>query len=115
LLERTLYPQKIHLTGKVLLLGLISPLVATGQLLPRDGKYVDIVNPVFQINGKEVSPETARILVQRFNPILDIEQDLALHRYFNLSNVEIGEDVLTLTGKITVPTDERPPTTDQRK
>lgn len=95
--------KQISITGQLKILGSFSPFSASGGLIARDGRYVAILNPFFEINGGHVSDATTALLLKQFNPILDIEKDLGLGTFFTLRNVEVGEGVVTIQGSITLP------------
>jgi hypothetical protein len=98
---------QLALRGRASLLGINAPFSATANLVVRDGRYVDFAQPSFFVNNVPASEQVQALLLARFNPILDIEDDLGLRGFLMLKTVSVGTDSLTVSGTITVPVGER--------
>ena len=94
---------KVAISGKLLLFGAQSPFLATGDLVPRDGRYVDLMNPIVEMNGKPLAPAFVANVLKQINPVLDIAVDLGLSGYLTLNSVSIGHDSVTVHGLATIP------------
>lgn len=99
----TLLPGRAQLNAEVLLFGVRSQIEARGRLAVLEGRYILIVDPLLRVNGKETTPQFAQAALKPFNPILDIEKDLGLGGFVTVEDVEIGEGILTVRGRATVP------------
>lgn len=93
---------RVRLEGDINLLGVRSHLLAEGRLDHREGRYVDVVDAILLVNRSPIPEDTARALLRRFNPILDLEADLGLGRVFAISALEIGDGVLVMRGPFVI-------------
>lgn len=93
----------VILSGKLSLFSGLSAFTAAGRLSPRGGRYIDLIDPTVEIDGKPLDTASAVALLKTINPVLDSEKDLHLGGFFRLSHVEIGEGVLSIRGTATVP------------
>lgn len=93
----------VYVSGKVLLFGGPTPFTATGRLIERDGRYVEITDPLVQLRGVTVSQETAGRFVQQINPVLDIVNDLGLEGYFRITAVQLQRGIAIIRGGVTIP------------
>lgn len=98
---------RLQLNGRASLFGINAPFSATANLVIRDGRYVDFAQPSFSVNNAPASESVQALLLARFNPILDIEDDLGLRGFFVIKTIQIGADSLTLSGSITIPVGEK--------
>ena len=69
----------------------------------REGRYVDLTDASIRLNGAESSPQAVERTLKSVNPVLDLEKDLALGRYFYAREVIAGEGTLTVRGTATIP------------
>ncbi len=100
--------RKLYLSGRVRLFAGPVPLIASGRLVPREGRYLDLADPVFMLNNAPVSPALAALILRQINPVLDVERDLNLGRSFQLTEAAIGDTGLILRGQATIPVAEEP-------
>jgi len=94
---------KVVISGKILLFGAQSPFVAVGELVDRDGRYVDLTRTSVDLNGQPLSPEVAANMLKQINPVLDIAADLDLAEYLKISHVSIGASDITVFGQASIP------------
>lgn len=94
---------KVIIRGKANVLGSSLDITATGELLPREGRYLDLRKPEITLNGKPLSETSTESILKNLNPILDLERDVNLGRYFILSSVEIDTNAIVIHGTATVP------------
>jgi hypothetical protein len=98
---------KVVISGNLLLFTGPTAFHATGDLLPRGGRYLDLVNPEIRLSGSPLTPEAAASLLKGINPVLDVESDLGLGGYFTITQVEIREGFVLARGSATIPLDIR--------
>jgi hypothetical protein len=94
---------KVVISGRILLLGAQSPFVAIGELVERDGRYVDLTRTSVDLNGKPLAPEVAASMLKQINPVLDIATDLDLADYLKITHVSIGAAEITVFGQASIP------------
>ncbi len=93
----------VTISGKLSLFTGLSPFSASGTLVPRAGRYIDLENPTVVIDGKLLDPVAAQNLLKSINPVLDSDQDLKLGGFFRLSRVEVTAGLLSIQGTAKVP------------
>ena len=98
-----LNPGQVILSGKTSILGLKLPFQVTGHLIQRDARYIDLIAEQILINGIRVMPQTAQSLVDKINPVLDINTDLGLNGIFTINDVSVDTEFITIRGLITFP------------
>ncbi|HLK61006.1 MAG TPA: LmeA family phospholipid-binding protein [Chthonomonadaceae bacterium] len=94
---------KLTIQGKLNLLGGETPFSAVGFLAPREGRYLDFLEPELTLNGKPASPEFTAGVLKQLNPVLDTERDLHLNGFFTLTRVELTDDSIVIKGEASVP------------
>ena len=94
---------RVTITGKLSLFTGLSPFSVSGTLSPRADRYIDLVDPSVEIDGKPLDATAAQNLLKTINPVLDSELDLKLGGFFRLSRVEITPGALSIHGTATVP------------
>lgn len=102
----SLAPGVVHLSATVSLLGTSSRVEAVGRLAPRDGRHVDVSDAAMKINGKEAAPGFVQTVLRNLNPIVDADKDLGLGAYVFVTDVEVGEGIVTLRGQAHLPGSE---------
>ncbi len=102
-LNISLQPEHVLLTGKTSILGLRAPFKVAGHLIQRDARFIDLVAEEIELNGIRVMPQTAQTVVNRLNPVLDIDTDLGLKGIFTIGDVQLDTEFVTIRGKITFP------------
>lgn len=95
--------KRLFILGRGRLFGTPMPFVASCLLIPRDGRYVDLARATIQMNGVLMSPQNAALMTAQFNPVLDIVRDLGLGGYLTMTQVEIGDGIVTIRGQATLP------------
>jgi hypothetical protein len=93
----------VTISGKLALFNGFSPFSVTGTLCPRDGRYLDLTDPVVALDGKPLDARAALALLKTINPVLDNDTDLKLGGFFHLSSVDVGQGILSIRGAATVP------------
>jgi hypothetical protein len=102
-LELRLTPGTASLSAQAALFGLPARVEATGGVQVRDGRYLDAVNTIMRLNGKEAAASLTQSIVRTLNPVLDIDKDLGLGGYIYMTRAEIGQGILTVFGRATIP------------
>jgi hypothetical protein len=98
-----LRPGVAAVTADTGLLGAKTKIEASGRLAVRDGRFIEITDPVMKMNGKEVTPAFALNILKSINPILDTAKDIGLGDTFYATGVEAGEGTATMRGRARVP------------
>ncbi len=99
----TLQPGHVTLSGKTSIIGIRAPFQVDGHLIQRDSRYIDLIAENISINGIHVMPKTAQSLIDKINPVLDINTDLGLNGIFAINDVAIDSEFITIRGSITFP------------
>jgi hypothetical protein len=102
----TLTGGKATVAGAATVLGTVQQIEATGRLVTREGRYIDLVEPAAILNGKPAAPAFAANLARQVNPVVDFDNDLGLGDIFYAETVEIGEGAAVVTGRAFVPPSE---------
>ena len=105
----TIHSGKLLILGKMNLLGSITPFTATGAMVPREGRYLDLMEPELTLNGKPATREFTDALLKLINPVLDADRDLKLNGFFTISTVELLDDSISIRGQATIPPAPRMP------
>jgi hypothetical protein len=98
-----LIPGFVSVTADTPILGTLSRVEMRGKLSHREGRFLDIIEPTILLNGKETSPVFAQTRARAINPVLDVDRDLGLAGFLYINEVEIGEGIITIRGKASVP------------
>jgi hypothetical protein len=108
-----LAPGFASVTADVPFLGAVSRVQMCGKLIHREGRYLELSEPVMLLNGREVSAELAQNRARAINPVLDIDRDLGLAGFLYITEVEVGQGILTIRGRATVPADPQKRATER--
>lgn len=92
-----------QLNAETLVLGIVSRLEAKGKVIPAEGRYLNLADPTVSIDGKEAPSVFTQNLLNRVNPIVDLESDLGIGNYIYMTEVRLGAGILTIRGRATVP------------
>jgi len=76
---------------------------AIGTLAPRDGRYLDLAEVQIEIEGANLPPESANLLRQFLNPIIDIERDLGLYDGLAIDTVISEPGKMRARGMVWIP------------
>ncbi len=95
--------RQVTISGKLALFTGLSPFSATGTLVPRANRFIDLQEPTILLDGKPLSAVAAENLLKSINPVLDSEKDLKLGGFFRLSRVEVKTGTLSIFGTATIP------------
>ncbi|MCX7992533.1 MAG: hypothetical protein N2651_02565 [Fimbriimonadales bacterium] len=76
---------------------------AVGKLTPREGRYLDLAEVEIQIEGANLPPESANLLRQFLNPIIDVERDLGLYDGLAVDAVLSESGKMRALGKVWIP------------
>jgi len=98
-----LSPDWAHMAAETQILGVTTQLEAKGKVIPVNGRNLHLANPVIFLDGKEAAPELTQNLLQRINPIVDLEGDLGIGDYLFMTEAHLGMGTLTIRGRATVP------------
>lgn len=101
----TITPEKTVVEGRAIVLIGEFHFRAEGQLVPREGIYLDLAQPKISVEGYEAPPETARVIAQWLNPIIDGIQDLHLSDGLRVSELKLepGRMIARGTAKVPLP------------
>lgn len=105
-------PPRVIISGSITILGKRSSFSAAGQLRARDRRFVDIVDPSVQLGGVATSELFNQTLLRQINPVLDIERDLHLKGYFEISDVQVKMSGIVVDGTARVPVQTERDVTD---
>ncbi len=94
---------RVRIEGKITIFSGATPFSATGTLVPRAGRFLDMANPEMFLNGIPMTPSGVQNLLKQINPVLDTDADLGLGGYFVMEKVEIGDDEIIITGRASIP------------
>jgi hypothetical protein len=96
-------PTETRVSGSVFFLGSELRFHATGQLVPREGRYLDLATAHIEIEGSELPPAAVETLRQWLNPLIDADRDLGLHDGLYVETVisELGQ--MRARGKAHIP------------
>lgn len=102
--EVDITPEQTVVSGVMALLGSEVRFRAVGKLAPREGRYLDLAEVQIEIEEVNLSPQSANLLRQFLNPIIDIERDLGLYDGLHVDEVvsELGK--MKAVGKVWIPT-----------
>lgn len=101
--EVQITPEQTTVQGSMLLLTSEVRFRAVGKLAPRDGRYLDLAEVQIQIEGANLPPQSANLLRQFLNPIIDIDRDLGLHDGMQIDEVVSEPGKMKAKGKVWIP------------
>ncbi len=101
--EVTITPEQTTVQGTMLLLTSEVRFRAVGKLAPRDGRYLDLAEVQIQIEGANLPTESANLLRQFLNPIIDIDRDLGLNDGLQVDEVISEAGKMKAVGKVWIP------------
>ena len=93
----------VGISGNLNLFGKPTPFSATGTLVTRDKRYLDLTQPKIEMNGKPVSEALTLTILKQINPVLDIETDLGLGGYFTLERIQFSAGHIIASGETGIP------------
>ena len=99
-----LRPGFATVTASATLLGTVQQVEATGRLVVRQGRYLEIADMTVLLNGRPSTPEFARGLSVKVNPVVDLVVDLGIGDIFRAEEVEVGDGFALVRGRARVPT-----------
>ena len=94
---------RVRIDGKITVFSGATPFSATGTLVSRAGRYLDLAEPDMRLNGLPMTQSGIENLLKQINPVLDADVDLGLGGYFVMERVEIGDDEIIITGRASIP------------
>ena len=96
-------PEQITVQGTAVLFVGEVRFRAVGKLVPREGRYLDLAEVSIETEGANLPAESANLLRQFLNPIIDIERDLGLHDGLSVETIisELGK--MRALGKVWIP------------
>ena len=103
----------VGISGNLNLFGKPTPFSATGKLVTRDKRYLDLIQPKIEMNGKPVSEALTLTILKQINPVLDIETDLGLGGYFTLERIQFRTGHIIASGEAGIPMKSKEPVPTQ--
>ena len=80
-----------------------TPLEARVKIGVSEGRYLNAADAIVKLNGKEIPALLTQRLLQGLNPIIDVDRDLGLGDWLYVTSAEVGEGILTVRGRVTIP------------
>lgn len=68
-----------------------------------EGRYLNAADATVLLNGREIPARLTESLLRNLNPILDVERDLRLSDWLYVTEAEIGDGILTVRARVTIP------------
>lgn len=102
-IEVRITPEKTYVSGLALVVIGEFRFRAEGQLVPRDGIYLDLTNTQIVFEGQDVPPESVRTLEQWLNPIIDAVKDLKVSDGIRVHTLKTDWGKMTAYGTAKVP------------
>ncbi len=96
-------PEQTTVQGIVALFGSEVRFRAVGTLAPRNGRYLDLAEVTIEIEGANLPPESANLLRQFLNPIIDIDRDLGIYDGIAVERVQSELGRMRALGKVWIP------------
>ncbi|MCS7190759.1 MAG: LmeA family phospholipid-binding protein [Fimbriimonadales bacterium] len=96
-------PEQTTVQGVAFLLANEVRFRAVGKLAPRDGRYLDLAEVQIEIEGTNLPPESANLLRQFLNPIIDIDRDLGLYDGLAVDHVVSEPGRMKAIGRVWIP------------
>jgi hypothetical protein len=94
---------RLRIRGQYALLGSPQSFEATAGMTVREGRYVDLSDADFRLDGKPLPRATLTSLLRQINPVLDTERDLRLRDLFTLKTIRIGGKYIQIEGVLRLP------------
>ncbi len=108
-------PSETRIRGVALFFGSAVRFFATGQLVPRDGRFLDLAEARIEIEGAELPPTAVESLRQWLNPLIDADRDLGIPDGLYVEEVLSEEGQMRARGRASIPRDIRPRPTPPEK
>ncbi|MEN3001536.1 MAG: DUF2993 domain-containing protein [Armatimonadota bacterium] len=96
-------PTETRVSGAALFLGSEVRFQATGQLTPREGRFLDLAEAQIEIEGAELSPAAVEMMRQWLNPLIDADRDLGLPDGLYVEEVISEQGQMRARGKAHIP------------
>ncbi|MCS7273623.1 MAG: hypothetical protein NZ550_05695 [Fimbriimonadales bacterium] len=96
-------PQQTVVQGVALLLGSEVRFRAVGKLAPREGRFLDLAEMQVDIEGASLPAQSAELLRQFLNPIIDVERDLGLYDGLAIDVVQSEVGRMRAQGRVWIP------------
>ncbi len=96
-------PNGIRISGELTALLASWKFEATGQVAVRDARQVVVADAQIRMEGEPLASSVVQKVLSALNPVLDIERDLQIGSAFRIERVELGDGILKLIGRATVP------------
>jgi hypothetical protein len=68
-----------------------------------EGRFLSAVGASVKVSGQEVPAVLTQHLLSALNPIIDVEHDLGLSDWLFVTSVEVGQGILTVRARVTIP------------
>lgn len=98
-----LTPGEAIVSARAPFLGAMIQLEARGGVEIVDGRFLNAAPNVVMMNGKPLEREAGAALIRSLNPIIDVDRDLGLGDWLYVTGAEIGDGILTVRGRVTIP------------
>lgn len=96
-------PTETRVSGSARFLGSEVRFQATGQLAPREGRFLDLAEAQIEIEGAELSPAAVEMMRQWLNPLIDADRDLGLPDGLYVEEVISEQGQMRARGKAHIP------------
>lgn len=96
-------PTETRVYGVALFLGSEVCFRATGQLVPREGRFLDLADARIEIEGAELSPAAVEMMRQWLNPLIDADRDLGISDGLYVEQVISERGQMRARGKASIP------------
>lgn len=99
----SIFNNQLYLSATLTLFGAKSHIEASGAVAPRDGRFLDLVQPDIRINGNPAQSALIQGILSRINPVLDADRDLHMRGFLSMERVRFEGRKLVVDGLITIP------------
>ena len=80
-----------------------TPLEARVKIGVTEGRYLNAAEAKVSISGRAVPERLTQRLLQSLNPIIDVDRDLGLSDWLYVTSAEVGEGILIVRARVTIP------------
>jgi len=106
-LEIRLVPGEARVRAETTFLAASSLVEGRAKIAIAAGRRLNAVDAKITLGGRELSAPLTETLLRTLNPIIDIERDLGLGDWLYVTDAEIGDGILTVRARVTLPRADR--------
>jgi hypothetical protein len=106
-LEIRLFAGEAFVKMETVLLVAPTQVQARAKIGIAEGRFLNAIDAVVSVGGKPLPAALTEKLLRSLNPILDIDRDLGLRDWLYVTDAEIGEGILTVRARVTIPQKQR--------